>query len=148
MNRKEERLMLGGEYRHGLDAKNRVFIPAKLREELGQTFIVAKDLREKCLKVYSQAEWDRYLAPIKNQERRLAERVLRFLSASMTQVTPDSQGRILLPKDLVQYAEIARDVVVVGCYDYAEIWAEESYSKLKENEDVEEMIRELESFGL
>lgn len=148
MNRKEERLMLGGEYRHGLDAKNRVFIPAKLREELGQTFIVAKDLREKCLKVYSQAEWDRYLAPIKNQERRLAERVLRFLSASMTQVTPDSQGRILLPKDLVQYAEIARDVVVVGCYDYAEIWAEESYNKLKENEDVEEMIRELESFGL
>lgn len=148
MNRKEERLMLGGEYRHGLDAKNRVFIPAKLREELGQTFIVAKDLREKCLKVYSQAEWDRYLAPIKNQERRLAERVLRFLSASMTQVTPDSQGRILLPKDLVQYAEIARDVVVVGCYDYAEIWAEESYSKLKENEDVEELIRELESFGL
>lgn len=140
--------MLGGEYRHGLDAKNRVFIPAKLREELGQTFIVAKDLREKCLKVYSQAEWDRYLAPIKNQERRLAERVLRFLSASMTQVTPDSQGRILLPKDLVQYAEIARDVVVVGCYDYAEIWAEESYNKLKENEDVEEMIRELESFGL
>ena len=82
------------------------------------------------------------------EERRLAERVLRFLSASMTQVTPDSQGRILLPKDLVQYAEIARDVVVVGCYDYAEIWAEESYSKLKENEDVEEMIRELESFGL
>lgn len=140
--------MLGGEYRHGLDAKNRVFIPAKLREELGQTFIVAKDLREKCLKVYSQAEWDRYLAPIKNQERRLAERVLRFLSASMTQVTPDSQGRILLPKDLVQYAEIGRDVVVVGCYDYAEIWAEESYNKLKENEDVEEMIRELESFGL
>lgn len=148
MKRKEERLMLGGEYRHGLDAKNRVFIPAKLREELGQTFIVAKDLREKCLKVYSQAEWDRYLAPIKNQERRLAERVLRFLSASMTQVTPDSQGRILLPKDLVQYAEIGRDVVVVGCYDYAEIWAEESYNKLKENEDVEEMIRELESFGL
>ncbi|MBQ1262155.1 MAG: division/cell wall cluster transcriptional repressor MraZ [Clostridia bacterium] len=140
--------MLGGEYRHGMDAKNRVFIPAKLREELGQTFIVAKDLREKCLKVYSQAEWDRYLAPIKNQERRLAERVLRFLSASMTQVTPDSQGRILLPKDLAQYAEIEHDVVVVGCYDYAEIWAEEAYSRLKENEDVEEMIRELESFGL
>ena len=131
--------MLGGEYRHGMDAKNRVFIPAKLREELGQTFIVAKDLREKCLKVYSQAEWDRYLAPIKNQERRLAERVLRFLSASMTQVTP---------KDLAQYAEIEHDVVVVGCYDYAEIWAEEAYSRLKENEDVEEMIRELESFGL
>lgn len=140
--------MLGGEYRHGLDPKNRVFIPSKLRDELGQTFIVVKDLREKCLKIYSQAEWDRYIAPIKNQERRLAERVLRFLNSSMAQVTPDSQGRILIPKDLVQYAEIERDVVVVGCYDYAEIWAEESYNRLKENENIEEMIRELESFGL
>lgn len=140
--------MLGGEYRHGMDPKNRVFIPSKLRDELGQTFVLAKDLREKCLKIYSQEEWDRYIAPIKNQERRLAERVLRFLNSSMTQVTPDSQGRILIPKDLVQYAEIERDVVVVGCYDYAEIWAEESYNKLKETENVEEMIRELESFGL
>lgn len=140
--------MLGGEYRHGMDPKNRVFIPSKLRDELGQTFVLAKDLREKCLKIYSQEEWDRYIAPIKNQERRLAERVLRFLNSSMTQVTPDSQGRILIPKDLVQYAEIERDVVVVGCYDYAEIWAEQSYNKLKETENVEEMIRELESFGL
>ncbi|MBQ1229635.1 MAG: division/cell wall cluster transcriptional repressor MraZ [Clostridia bacterium] len=140
--------MLGGEYRHGIDPKNRVFIPSKLRDELGQTFVLVKDLREKCLKIYSQEEWDRYIAPIKNQERRLAERVLRFLNSSMAQVTPDSQGRILIPKDLVQYAEIERDVVVVGCYDYAEIWAEESYNKLKETENVEEMIRELESFGL
>ena len=140
--------MLGGEYRHGLDPKNRVFIPAKLREELGETFVVVKDLREKCLKIYSQAEWDKYIAPIKNQERRLAEKVLRFLSSSMSQVVPDSQGRILIPKDLVQYAEIERDVVVVGCYDYAEIWAEESYQRLKEEENPEEMIKDLESLGL
>ena len=140
--------MLGGEYRHGLDPKNRVFIPAKLREELGETFVVVKDLREKCLKIYSQAEWDKYIAPIKNQERRLVEKVLRFLNSSMAQVTPDSQGRIVLPKDLVQYADIQRDVVIVGCYDYAELWAEASYEKLKAEEDVEEMIRELESFGL
>ena len=140
--------MLGGEYRHGLDPKNRVFIPAKLREELGETFVVVKDLREKCLKIYSQAEWDKYIAPIKNQERILAEKVLRFLSSSMSQVVPDSQGRILIPKDLVQYAEIERDVVVVGCYDYAEIWAEESYQRLKEEENLEEMIKDLESLGL
>ena len=140
--------MLGGEYRHGLDPKNRVFIPAKLREELGETFVVVKDLRERCLKIYSQAEWDKYIAPIKNQERRLAEKVLRFLSSSMSQVVPDSQGRILIPKDLVQYAEIERDVVVVGCYDYAEIWAEESYQRLKEEENLEEMIKDLESLGL
>ena len=54
----------------------------------------------------------------------------------------------MLPKDLVQYADIERDVVIVGCYDYAELWAEASYEKLKAEEDVDEMIRELESFGL
>lgn len=140
--------MLGGEYRHGLDPKNRVFIPAKLREELGETFVVVKDLRERCLKIYSKEEWEKYIAPIKNQERKLAEKVLRFLNSSMSQVVPDSQGRILLPKDLVQYADIERDVVIVGCYDYAEIWAEASYQKLKEEENLEEMIKELESLGL
>ena len=140
--------MLGGEYRHGLDPKNRVFIPAKLREELGETFVVVKDLRERCLKIYSKEEWEKYIAPIKNQERKLAEKVLRFLSSSMSQVVPDSQGRILLPKDLVQYADIERDVVIVGCYDYAEIWAEASYQKLKEEENLEEMIKDLESLGL
>ena len=49
--------MFGGEYRHSKDSKNRVFMPAKLREELGESFVIAKDIREKCLKVYSLAGW-------------------------------------------------------------------------------------------
>ena len=140
--------MLGGEYRHGLDPKNRIFIPAKLREELGMTFVVAKDIREKCLKIYSQTEWDNYIEPIRKQDRRLQERVLRFLSSSMVQATPDSQGRIVLSKDLLLHAGIEKDVVIVGCYNYAEIWAEEVYADLKEKEDVTEMLRELEELGL
>ncbi len=140
--------MLGGEYRHGLDPKNRIFIPAKLREELGMTFVVAKDIREKCLKIYSQTEWDNYIEPIRKQDRRLQERVLRFLSSSMVQATPDSQGRIVLSKDLLLHAGIEKDVVIVGCYNYAEIWAEEIYTDLKAKEDVAEMLRELEELGL
>ncbi len=140
--------MLGGEYKHALDPKNRIFIPAKLREELGETFVVVKAIRERCLQIYSQAEWDKYIAPIQAQERRLQEKVLRFLNSSMAQVTPDSQGRIVLPKDLVQYADVERDVVIVGCYSYAEIWAEASYSRMKEEENLDDMIQELEKFGL
>ncbi|MBR2721435.1 MAG: division/cell wall cluster transcriptional repressor MraZ [Clostridia bacterium] len=140
--------MLGGEYRHGLDPKNRIFIPAKLREELGGTFIVAKDLREKCLKVYSQQGWDSYIEPIMKQERRLQEKVLRFLNSSMVQVTPDSQGRIVIPKDLIQYADIEREIVIVGCYSYAEIWAESAYVRMKEEEDLDQMIDDLEKLGL
>ena len=140
--------MLGGEYRHILDTKNRIFIPAKLREELGATFVVAKDIREKCLKVYSLEGWENYIAPLREQKRKLSERILRFLHSSLVQVTPDSQGRIVLPPDLVAHAEIEKNTVIVGCCDYAEIWAEEAYEALKADEDLSEMLAELEELGL
>lgn len=140
--------MFGGEYRHSLDSKNRIFIPAKLREDLGATFVVAKDIRTTCLKVYSLAGWEAYLEPILKQNRSLKERVLRHLSASMVQVSPDSQGRITLPRELVEYAEIESSAVVVGCFDYAEIWAEAAYDQMKSSEDVAELLSELEALGL
>ena len=66
--------MFGGEYRHNKDSKNRVFMPAKLREELGETFVIAKDIRETCLKVYSLKGWEEYIAPLKAQNRKLSEK--------------------------------------------------------------------------
>ena len=140
--------MLGGEYRHNLDPKNRIFIPAKLREELGATFVVAKDIREKCLKVYSLEGWETYITPLREQKRKISEKILRFLHASLAQVTPDSQGRIVLPPELVHHAEIEKNVVIVGCCDYAEIWAEGNYEAMKENEDISALLAELEAFGL
>lgn len=141
--------MLGGEFQHGLDAKNRLFIPAKFREELGETFVIARSLREKCLKVYSSAEWNSYVQlMLEKNNRSLQERVLRFLHASMAQVSPDAHGRILLPKQLVDLAGLKKDVVIVGCFNYAEIWDAKTYEAYRQGEDVEEMIRELETLGL
>ena len=105
-------------------------------------------MRTVCLKVYSLAGWEAYLEPILKQNRTLKEKVLRFLSSSMVQVSPDSQGRITLPKELVEYAEIDGSAVVVGCFDYAEIWAEDAYDRMKSEEDVSAMLAELESLGL
>lgn len=140
--------MLGGEYRHALDQKNRIFTPAKLREELGSSFVVSKALRDKCLKVFSQAGWDAYLQPIKEQNRKLQEIVNRQLNATSLQVSPDAQGRILLTQDLVDYAEIQKNAVVVGCGEYAEIWSEENYEKMKSEIDMEDVLRQLEALGL
>ena len=140
--------MFGGEYRHNKDGKNRVFMPAKLREELGETFVIAKDIREKCLKVYSLSGWEEYIAPLKEQNRKLSERILRFLHASLVQVTPDSQGRVVLPQELVEHAVIDRSIVVVGCGAYAEIWAEEVYDENKAQINVGDLIAELEELGL
>ena len=140
--------MFGGEYRHNKDSKNRVFMPAKLREELGETFVIAKDIRETCLKVYSLSGWEEYIAPLKAQNRKLSEKILRFLHASLAQVTPDSQGRVVIPQELVEYAAIERNIVVVGCGEYAEIWAEATYDQNKAQIDVAELIGELEELGL
>ena len=140
--------MLSGEYKHNLDPKNRLFIPAKHREELGETFMIAISVRENCLKVYSLEEWDAYISPILKMDRKATEAILRALHRNASQVTPDAQGRIILPPALIQYAGIEKGAVVVGCGKYSEIWAEETYASMVEEEDMESMKALLESYGL
>ncbi len=143
--------MLSGEFRHGLDPKNRLFIPAKHREELtaeGDSFMVAKSIRENCLKVYSMSEWEDYISPIKKMNRKDSEAILRALHKDAAQVSADSQGRIVLPQALVNYAGIVKGAVIVGCGNYGEIWAEEAYDKMVEAEDLVSMKELLESYGL
>ncbi|MBQ9087008.1 MAG: division/cell wall cluster transcriptional repressor MraZ [Clostridia bacterium] len=140
--------MLSGEYKHNLDPKNRIFIPAKHREELGESFVVAKSIREKCLRVYSTEEWKEYIKPITNLDGKDRDRIIRALSRNAAQVTPDSQGRIVLTPDLIGYAEITKNAVVVGCGNYAEIWSDENYAAMVEDEDLGSMKDLLESFGL
>ena len=140
--------MLGGEYKHNLDSKNRIFIPSRFREELGETFVIAKDIRENCLKVYSLAGWEAYIKPLREQTRKLSEKILRYLHASLVQVTPDTQGRVVLPPELIEHAKIEKNVMIVGCCDYAEIWSDAIYTQMKAEEDVELLLEELEDLGL
>ena len=140
--------MFTGEYEHSVDAKNRIFVPARFREELGETFMVVRSIRGQVLKVYSLDVWREYINPIKAQERRLSEKALRYLHRNAAQVTPDSQGRIVLPPALVQYAGIVKGAVIVGCGSYSEIWAEEAYETMVEEENLESMRAVLESYGL
>lgn len=140
--------MFTGEFNHNVDSKNRLFIPAKYREELGETFIVVRSIRENCIKVYSMDEWDNFLKPIMELPRKTSEATLRFLHRNASQVTPDSQGRILLPVGLVEYAQIIKNAIVVGCGSYAEIWSEENYNKAVEDEDQEAIKLALEEAGL
>ena len=140
--------MFTGEFNHTVDSKNRIFVPAKFREELGESFMVVRDIRCPILKVYSIEGWEEYLAPIKRQERKLAERTLRYLHRNAAQVSPDAQGRILIPASLLEYAGIEKEAVFVGCSDYCEIWSAASYASEVESEDPEFIRQELEKLGL
>lgn len=140
--------MLSGKAKHSVDAHNRLFIPAKMREALGSTFCIAKSVRGNYLAVYSLEEWEKYLAPIREKARSLSEGVLRFLNGGMAQVTPDSQGRIVLPQELLEFASIQNNVVIVGCGDRAEIWDVGAYEKYEQEFNIEEMRAALEALGL
>lgn len=136
-------MSFSGEYRHNMDQKNRIFIPAKFRELLGEKFTIARDLREKCLKIYSGSAWEAYMKQLEEMPSKLSDQFLRILSGTSVEVSPDSQGRIVLPKELVAHAQIEREVVIVGCWKNAEIWSEALYKKMNEEVDVEALVEEL-----
>ena len=106
--------MLIGQYQHNIDAKNRVIVPAKFREDLGERFYVTKGL-DGCLFVLSEEGWKR----------------LFFSGAA--EVEPDKQGRILIPQPLRDYASIEKDVTFIGTGDRAEIWSTECWTQFNDN---------------
>ena len=130
--------MLTGEYRHAIDPKKRLFIPAKHREVLGTSFIIVRDIRESCLKVYSEENWQAFIAPIKQMKRADSEKILRFLY----------RDAVVLNTTLIEHAKIIKDAVVVGCGDYSEIWSAEEYDRIVGDEDADELREALEAMGL
>ena len=140
--------MLTGEYRHAIDPKKRLFIPAKHREVLGTSFIIVRDIRESCLKIHSLESWQAFVAPIQKMPRAQSEKILRFLYRDAVTAEPDSQGRVVLNNTLIEHAKIAKDAIVVGCGDYAEIWSAEEYDRIIGGEDADELRDALEALGL
>ena len=141
--------MFTSSYNHTIDAKNRLFIPAKFREKLGDEIVISQSIRNNCLKVCSVAEWDKYLEPIKKLDRAQSEYILRIMNGNSLSLPLDSTGRVQLTADLIAYAGLEKkQVVIVGCGDYAEIWSEEEYDKNVRSADVEKIRNMLENVGL
>ena len=140
--------MLTGEYRHAIDPKKRLFIPAKHREVLGTSFIIVRDIRESCLKVYSEENWQAFIAPIKQMKRADSEKILRFLYRDAVTAEPDSQGRVVLNTTLIEHAKSIKDAVLVGCGDYSDIWSAEEYERIVGDEDADALREALEAMGL
>ncbi|MBQ7338575.1 MAG: division/cell wall cluster transcriptional repressor MraZ [Clostridia bacterium] len=140
--------MLTGEFRPTLDPKNRIFVPSKLREELGETFMIVRDTRVKCLKMYSLEGWAEFIRPIKEKRGEKSEMILRTLHSTAAQVTPDSQGRVLIPNKLIEFAGLEKTIVVIGCYDYAEIWSENGYDSMVASQDDDALRDAMEELGL
>lgn len=130
--------MLLGEYRHNVDVKGRVSVPSKFRNDLGQTFVITKGL-DNCLFMYSKQEWETFELklkelPLTNQD---ARSFVRFFFAGAAECEVDKQGRINIPQNLREYANIQKDVVIVGVATRAEIWDSEKWNKYTSSDSLD-----------
>lgn len=144
---REGSAVLTGTYTHSIDTKNRLIIPAKLKEQLGTNITVIKDT-DKCLCIYSEEEWRKYTATFENLTKSEAKVAARYIYSNAQQLQPDSQGRILIPQKMIEFAGITKNVVTVGCGKYVEIWAEERWNELNLEEEPDNFAEILAKLGL
>ena len=138
-----------GQYDHTIDAKGRIIIPAKFREQMGDDFIITKGLDHQ-LFVYAPDEWNLFEAklralPISNPQ---ARKLSRFFLVGASDVTVDKQGRITLPMQLREFAGITRDVLLAGVGNHLEIWNPDRYNELNTYEDMDEVAMSLEGSNM
>ncbi len=139
--------MLMGKFTHNLDAKNRLFIPAKHREQLGDSFVITCNV-DKCLSVFSMDEWEKYTNKIAELPSTQAREIVRFVFSNAAEVQPDGQGRVLIPAELIAYANIQKGAVIVGNGNRAEIWAEERWNEVNSVDKTESLLEQMINLGL
>ena len=131
-------MSMTGAYDHTLDAKGRLSIPARLREDLGDVFYVTLSM-DKCLSAYSAESWQVFSDKI-NAMPYFKQRKMRPLFAYAAKCELDAQGRILIPQNLRDFAGLRKDVTVVGCNNHAEFWDSETWKAIDTIETTPENI--------
>ena len=140
--------MFMGEYSHSIDAKGRLIMPAKLREQLGGEFFITRGL-DGCLFVYPKSEFE----SIEGELRRMppdkdSRKFLRFLVAGAVAGEFDKQGRVLVPGPLREHASLKKDVVLAGVINRIEIWDKDRWEENTSYDDVDEIAERLADLGL
>ena len=141
--------MFMGEYNHSVDAKGRLIVPSKFREQLGNEFVVTKGL-DGCLFVYTKEEWHNIEEKFRgiSMTSKDARKFSRFFFAGAAALELDKQGRILLPANLREYAGIDKEVVSVGVFSRVEIWSKERYLENNDFDDMDEIAEHMAELGI
>lgn len=138
--------MLIGEFNHTMDSKGRVIFPQKLREIIGDKFIVSKGL-DNCLFVYSLEEWSILSEKIKSMPLSKSRNIQRFLFSGAIEVEPDKQGRILISSNLRKYAFLQKELIIVGASNRAEIWDKSKWYQMCSDIDSSSVIEIMDELG-
>lgn len=143
--------MFIGEYRYNADAKGRVSVPAKFRDELGEKFVITKGL-DQSLFVFPEAKWETFVKqldtmPISNHNARAFN---RFILSGASDVEMDKQGRMLIPQALREFANIEKELLVIGVGSRIEVWSQQAWDNYisQDNLDYDELAKQLEDLGI
>ena len=143
--------MLIGEFEHSLDAKGRLIMPAKLRDSLGEKFVLTKGL-DGCLFAFSIDEWTNFedklkALPLSNRNSR---EFTRFFLSGATECEIDKQGRFLIPGNLRDAANLIKDCSIIGVGTRIEIWDKEKWNQYNsdENMSVEDIAENMTNLGI
>ena len=143
--------MFYGEYQHTLDPKNRVIIPSKLREGLGDKFILTRGF-DNCLFAYSLEEWRNFEGKMKTlpMTDRDARAFMRFFFASASECEVDKQGRILIPQNLKEYAGLEKELYIIGMASRVEVWSKARWEEYTsgENLNADKLAEKLAMLGM
>ena len=122
--------MLIGEYEHSLDVKGRLILPAKIREDMGDKFIVTKG--------FSQNEWTNFEEKLKTLPltNKNARDFVRFFLSGATECEIDKQGRFLIAGNLREYANLEKDAIIIGVGTRIEIWNREKWKSYNSDENI------------
>ncbi len=141
-----------GEYTHSIDNKGRVIVPAKYREQLGDSFYISPGFDPYCLYVHSRREWEEFYTKLQELPLldREARKLIRYFSTGLVECEVDKQGRVSIPSKLRAIAEIKKDVVFAGVGSKVEIWSAEHYEEVDnyQSEDIEAMTKHMMALGL
>ena len=142
--------MFLGEYTHNIDQKGRLIIPSKFREGLGDQFVITKGL-DGCLFLFPNDKWLQFedklrQLPISNKAVRT---FVRFFTAGGADGTIDKQGRSLIPANLRDYAQLEKEVVIIGVPDRVEIWSKDNWNEYIDDENLshEDIASQMEELG-
>ena len=143
--------MLIGEYDHSLDSKGRLIMPAKLREDMGEKFIITTGL-DGCLFGFSMEEWKKFEDKLKTLPitKKNARNFVRFFLSGATECELDKQGRFLIVGKLRENAKLEKDVTIIGTGTRIEIWNKEKWQEhiSEENLSIEDIEQNMEELGI
>lgn len=136
--------MLIGEYQNSIDAKGRIIIPAKYREDLGFRLIMTKGI-ENCLYIYSIEEWGRFEEKLQQLPIAESRSVVRYFFASAVECEIDKQGRLTIPQHLREHARIDKELVTIGARNRVEVWSRQEWDiyNNENNDDIAQKMAEL-----